>query len=264
MGLDYREDLTADPVSVRRLQTTLRNTGRAILDIVLPPRCPETGSIVVGRHGLSAQAWAQFYFLSDPCCDHCGLPFDVDLDGPTICAACEAESPYFDRARAALAYDDLSKSLLLRLKHGDRTDLAPLFAGWLTRLSTSMAGTVDFVVPVPLHRTRLMRRRFNQSALLALGMGKINGARTPVDLLQRIRKTPSQGHLSKLARHRNVRGAFAVRDKYRRSIAGKEILLVDDVFTTGATVNECARVLKRAGAARVNVATVARVISPRN
>ncbi len=192
------------------------------------------------------------------------MPFDVDVAPGTLCAACDADPPHYDRARAALAYDDHSKSLLLRFKHGDRTDLAPLMSLWMARAASSLIPDADIIVPVPLHRTRLLSRRFNQAALLAQTVSRVGGVGLVPGLIHRIRKTPSQGHLSKLARRRNVRGAFRLSDKYRRWIAGKRILLVDDVFTTGATVDECARVLKRAGTGPVDVVTIARVVKPRD
>jgi len=245
------------------LKTALLKTAGAGLDLLLPPRCPETGALIAGASGMSAEAWRNLHFLAGPCCACCGLPFDIDLPADTLCAACEAAAPRYGRARAVLAYDDFSRSLLLNLKHGDRTDLAPLLGRWLRRAGGDLLEGADIVAPVPMHRSRLFRRRFNQAALLASDMTKGTGHRPVLDLLERIRATPSQGHLSPLARARNVRGAFAVRPKYRDGLAGKCVLLVDDVFTTGATVEECARVLHRAGAGAVDVVTVARVLRPR-
>ncbi|WP_240035638.1 ComF family protein [Hwanghaeella grinnelliae] len=246
------------------LSGQLADAARAGLDLLLPPRCPETGALISGAPGVSADAWRNLHFLAGPCCECCGLPFDIDLPGGTLCAACEASAPRYDRARAVLAYDEFSKSLLLNLKHGDRTDIAPLLGGWLRRAGDGLIRNADIVAPVPMHRSRLFRRRFNQAGLLAAGMTQGTGHRPALDLLERIRATPTQGHLSRLARSRNVRGAFAVRAKYRGQLDGKRVLLVDDVFTTGATVEECARVLRRAGVKFVDVITVARVLRPRH
>lgn len=237
---------------------------RTGLDLILPPRCPETGALTAGPPGLSAEAWRSLHFLAGPCCDCCGLPFDIDLPAGMLCAACEAAPPQYRRARAVLGYDDASKSLLLNLKHGDRTDLAPLLGRWLNRAGAELLADADIVAPVPLHRSRLFRRRFNQSALLASGMLRRASQKPVLDLLERVRATPTQGHLSPLARSRNVRGAFSVRTKYHAKIVDKRVLLVDDVLTTGATVEECARILLRAGAAGVDVITVARVLRPRH
>ena len=233
------------------------------MDLVLPPRCPDTGQIIVGPRGLAAAAWRDIHFLSAPYCARCGLPFDLPTEPDTVCAACDAAPPLYDRARAAFAYGDRSKGLILGFKHGDRTDLAPFLSDLLARAAGPLLADADMLAPVPLHRMRLIRRRFNQSALLAAGLRRRTDAAFVPDLLRRVRATPSQGHLSRMARRRNVRGAFAVRDRYRPALAGRRVLLVDDVFTTGATVEECARVLRRAGAAAVDVATVARVLGPR-
>lgn len=246
-----------------RLPAAVSAVGRASFDLVLPPRCPETGTIIVGPSGLAAEAWERFHFLSDPSCACCGLPFDVDVVAGTLCAACDAHRPDFDRARAVLAYDENSKPLILRMKYGDRTDFAPVLAGWMARAAGSLLGTADLIVPVPLHRMRLIHRRFNQAALLARPLARAGDVDVVPDLLQRVRNTPSQGHLSKLARRRNVAGAFQLRPKYRSAVRGKRVLLVDDVFTTGATLGECARVLRRAGAAAVDAVTLARVVGPR-
>lgn len=245
------------------LSAALGRVARAGLDLLLPPRCPETGALISGAPGIAPEAWRNLHFLAGPCCACCGLPFDLDLPEGTVCAACEAHPPRYERARAVLAYDDHSRSLLLNLKHGDRTDLAPLLGQWLRRAGASLLAEADYVAPVPMHRSRLFHRRFNQAALLATAMVRGTGHRPVLDLLERIRATPTQGHLSPLARSRNVRGAFAVRPKYRDGLTGKRVLLVDDVYTTGATVEECARMLHRAGAVSVDVVTVARVLRPR-
>ncbi len=257
------EFLAARGPAALSLGMAVLNTARAGLDLLLPPRCPETGALIAGASGMSAEAWRNLHFLAGPCCACCGMPFDVDLPPDTLCAACDASAPRYDRARAVLAYDDFSKSLLLNLKHGDRTDLAPLLGRWLQRAGGDLLAAADIVAPVPMHRSRLFRRRFNQAALLASAMAKGTGHRSVLDLLERVRATPSQGHLSRLARARNVRGAFAVRPKFRDGLVGKRVLLVDDVFTTGATVEECARILRRAGVGAVDVVTVARVLRPR-
>lgn len=245
------------------LSALFTGAARASLDLLLPPRCPETGALITGPQGISAEAWRNLHFLAGPCCACCGLPFDMDLPPETLCAACEASPPRYDRARAVLAYDDHSKSLLLNLKHGDRTDLAPLLGRWLARAGSALLAEADLIAPVPMHRSRLFRRRFNQAGLLAAGLARDDRHRLVLDLLERIRATQTQGHLSPLARSRNVRGAFALRAGYRERVVGKRVLLVDDVFTTGATVEECARVLRRAGAEAVDVVAVARVLLPR-
>ena len=168
----------------------------------------------------------------------------------------------FARARSVLVYDDASRPLILGFKHGDQTHAAAAFGNWLARAGSEMLAEADLVVPVPLHRWRLFRRRFNQAALLGKAVARRAGVRCVPDLLVRGRATPSQGGLSRSGRQRNVKGAFAVRPKRLRDVTGARIVLIDDVLTTGATVSECARVLLRAGAARVDVLTLARVPGP--
>ncbi|MEQ9488768.1 MAG: ComF family protein [Alphaproteobacteria bacterium] len=237
--------------------------GRGVLDAVLPSRCMKTGELVAGLGGLSAKAWSDIEFFAGPACDACGLSFDHPVTPGTLCASCEARPPHFDHARAVFAYDDNSRSLLTDFKYGDRTDFAPVFCRWLSRAGAELIEQADIVAPVPMHRMRLWQRRYNQAALLVHGITGNSRAIAANDLIERIRKTKPQGHLSVIARARNVRGAFSVRPKWVKRVVGQTILIVDDVFTTGATVEECARVLKKAGAARVDVLTVARVPKPR-
>ena len=175
-----------------------------------------------------------------------------------LCGGCARERPAWDQARAVLRYDKNSRRLVLGLKHGDRTHIAAAFGRWMQRSGGEVLAGADLLVPVPLHWTRLFQRRYNQAALLAQAVRAAGGPEVAADWLVRRRRTPMQGHLGPAARQRNVRGAFAVRA--RRSVAGKRVVLVDDVLTTGATVAECARVLKRAGATSVGVLTLARAL----
>jgi ComF family protein len=202
-------------------------------------------------------------FLSDPVCGICGFPFEFDPGPETICAGCRQNPPVFDRARALMRYDPASRDPLLALKRADRLDLVPAFARWLASAGRELVAPCDIIIPVPLHRWRLWRRRFNQSALIAQALGGL--ASKPVDclVLVRARATPSQGDMpSAGARRRNVQGAFRVDPARRERLCGKTVLLIDDVFTTGATVEACTRALKRAGAARVFVLALARVVRP--
>lgn len=175
-----------------------------------------------------------------------------------MCGACAGGRRSWDRARAVLRYDKHSRHLVLGLKHGDRTHLAGAFGRWMHRAGGDVLFGADLLVPVPLHWTRLFQRRYNQAALLALTIRSAGGPEVAADWLVRRRRTPMQGRLGPAARERNVRGAFAV--MAGRSFAGKRVVVIDDVMTTGATVDECARVLKRAGAASVGVLTLARAL----
>ncbi len=231
-----------------------------VLQVFLPHRCPVTGDIVANGPGLSSSAWRGLTFLAGPQCASCGLPFDQVVPPDTRCAACERSPPRYDQARAAISYDDASRSLLIRYKHGDRSDLSPLLGRFVVSAYRSLSEAPDIVTAVPLHRMRLLQRRFNQAALLARHVGDESGQPCIPDLLIRRRATESQGRKSGLARARNVRGAFVINPRQAKWVKDRHVLLVDDVMTTGATVEECARVLKRGGASRVSVATVARVL----
>jgi ComF family protein len=228
---------------------------RGVLDVVFPPG-DEPG---VGALGLSGEAWSRIQFLDGPVCDGCGAPFDYDPGPGVRCAACMARPRAFDAARAACLYEETSREPILKLKHADRSDLAPLFARWLSRAAAELLAEADAVVPVPLHRWRLLRRRYNQAAEIARPLARLHGLAYLPDALVRPRATESQAGRSGSGRRRNVAGAFAVRAGGGPQVAGRRILLVDDVMTTGATLEACARALKRAGAARVDAAVIARV-----
>ena len=161
-------------------------------------------------------------------------------------------------------YGDVSRALILRFKHGDRTDAAPAFGTWLARAGHDLLTEADLVAPVPLHRFRLFARRFNQSALLAQAIAHESDVAVAVDLLVRTRNTRSQATLSSVQRSRNVKGAFNIRRQWRDRVVGLKILLVDDVMTTGATVEECSKALLAEGAASVDIVTLARVVRHAN
>jgi ComF family protein len=239
-----------------------RRAGRAVLDVLLPPRCLGCGELVTGLAGLCADCWQGLDQISQPFCDCCGLPFEFDAGSDAICGACARHRPAFDRARSVMLYTEASRDLVLNLKRGDRTDAVPSYAGWMERAGRDLLSGAHFIAPVPLHRRRLFSRRFNQSALLANAIGRLTGVSVIPNLLVRTRPTPSQGGLSRLARWRNVRGAFALRSGFADRVSGSRIVVVDDVMTTGATAESCARVLKRAGAETVDVLSLARVAGP--
>lgn len=230
---------------------------RYALNLLLPPRCVATGEIVEAQGLISAQSWVEIDFISDPCCAQCGLPFPYDVGAEALCGACLEDPPLFSKARAAVVYNDSSRKLILRFKHGDRLQSVDTFATWMIRAGADIIHTADVIVPVPLHRSRLWRRRYNQSALLAQAIGKRRGIACCVDALARTRPTPPQKGLGRRGRKENVRKAFQIRRP--QDVKDKCVLLIDDVFTSGATLNECARVLKSAGAKDVIVLALARV-----
>lgn len=233
-----------------------------IIDLILPPRCVLSGEIVAEQGSLAPKAWQSLRFLSAPYCAVCGYPFEFEVEKSALCAGCVARPPVFTTARAALAYDDASRSLILKFKHGDHLQAIPTLIPMLRRAGVEMLDRADLLVPVPLHRWRLLGRRYNQAALLAWGLGRASGIAVLPDGLLRVRATVSQGRMKSADRARNIRRAFRVPDQNRAKIAGKVIVLVDDVFTTGATAEECAKTLFRAGAAEVHVLAIARVVRP--
>lgn len=244
--------------SARRLA---RGAGAGVLDLLMPPRALDERTSVgaVQSRGLTADAWSRISFIEAPVCEACGAPFEYDFGPDARCAACLARAPVFDRARAACLYDDASRDLILKLKHADRTDLAPLFARWLARAAGGLIADADAIAPVPLHPLRLIRRRFNQAAEIARPLAAAVGLAYWPDALERVRRTQSQAGKSGSGRRRNMAGAFRVARRWRQRVAGARVLLVDDVLTTGATAEACARALKAAGAARVDLAVIARV-----
>jgi ComF family protein len=244
----------------------LRRAGRVALDAVLPPQCLACGLAVTEPRTLCAACWAGIVWLGPPLCACCGLPFEyapeLPGEGRLLCGGCIAAPPAFDRARAVFAYDDTSRALILGFKHADRTHAAPAFGLWLARAGAELIEQADIIAPVPLHWTRLALRRYNQSAMLAAAVAKL--AKRPLipDLLSRTRRTPSQGGLDAAGRRKNVRRAFALAERHRERIEDARVLVIDDVFTTGATLAECARTLKAAGAAAVDALALARVVRP--
>lgn len=232
---------------------------RSKLGHYLPPRCLGCG-VTVDQNGLlCTECWSGLSFIAPPLCDCCGLPFAYQVAERSHCAACIASPPAFDRARAVLVYDDASRRLVPGFKHADRLEPVPAFGRWLARAGAELTEAADLIAPVPLHRWRLFRRRYNQAGLLAQALGRVAGCPVAPDLLVRRRSTPSQGGLGRAGRRRNVAGAFALRAGREAQVRGRRILLIDDVHTTGATLGECARVLRRAGAASVDALTLARV-----
>jgi ComF family protein len=223
---------------------------RPVLDFMLPPRCPGCSDIVAEDHRFCANCWSQLEFLTAQGCKHCARPLGTDDD--LTCASCLAQPPEYDAVIAAVAYGDIARRVVLRLKHARRPGLARTIASILAdRLPDD-----GLLIPVPLHRWRLWRRGFNQSVAIANALRRRQ--RMPVDVasLRRMRATPMLRGLGPDQRKRAVRGAFNVAGRFD----GQHILLVDDVLTTGATANACAKALKKAGAARVTLVCWARVL----
>ncbi len=237
------------------------------LDTILPPRCPVTGENVDYQGAFSGIAWRSLSFIAAPHCQRCGMPFSFerpeevdDQECGELCMRCIEKEPPYNSARASLVYDDKSRLLILGFKHGDKMHLVQNFSPWLESTGREFLPKADALIAVPLHRSRLRARRYNQAVILAKGLEKITGIKSYPDVLTRTRATPSQGHLSTDERHKNVRKAFALKEKYKSQIKGKTLVLIDDVYTTGATVNECTKILKSNGAKAVHILTLARVV----
>ena len=235
---------------------TFRKLAYWILDFALPPRCAGCGVIVSDVHSFCAECWTRIEFLGSAGCVTCGLP--LQATDAEHCAVCLAQPPRIARTRAAVAYDDVSRGLALRLKYGRKIAVAKTMARYMAPLIESDGGAL--LVPVPLHRSRLWQRGFNQSAIVSRELSRQTGLETNVDVLKRVKRTPPLKGMSLQQRRRAVAGAFKVGD--RTAIAGRTVVLVDDVLTTGSTANACARELRRAGAARVELISWARVVRP--
>ena len=234
----------------------VRTCARWALDFALPPRCAGCGSIVGETHSFCPDCWKQVEFLGDGGCATCGIPLQA-TDAET-CAACIARPPRIARSRAAVAYGELPRSLAIRLKYGRKVAIARTMARYMAPLVSRADDAV--LVPVPLHRARLWQRGFNQSALVARELARRLSLPSDATSLRRVKRTPPLKGMSPIQRRKTVAGAFKVPDK--SAVAGKTIILVDDVLTTGSTAEACARALKQAGAARVELISWARVVRP--
>jgi len=236
----------------------IKNIARRTVDVILPPQSLLTGSLEAG--GIEGDIWGDVTFLDEPCCHICGFPFEFDEGVLALCGRCSIKRPAYHMARAGFEYNDVSRALVLGFKHGGRTEGLRMFAAHMRRAGRVMLQDADYLVPVPLHVSRRIKRRYNQSALLARSLAKISAPIFEPDILMRRRATPTQGGRSASSRRRNVQGAFRVRESATARLKGANIVLIDDVMTTGATLESCARTLKRAGAAKVSALTLARVV----
>ena len=231
-----------------------------LVDLVFPPRCPLCGAGLAAQTGLCAACWAGLAVPGAPCCATCQRPLASDIAAGSICAPCLAQSPRHDGIAAGTLYNDTSRRLILALKHGHRIALAPLLARLIAAQLPEQIGPGWLIVPVPLHRWRLWSRGFNQSALLARELAASSGAELVVDGLIRIKRTPTLGGLGRTARARALSGAIKLNPRQADRLQGAQVLLIDDVLTSGATSDACIRVLKRAGVQVVVLGCFARVL----
>ena len=243
------------------LQRFLARTWQKSVNLVLPPQCKSCRTRLADP-GLCAACWCELGFIEAPLCDRLGIPFDYDPGDGIISAAALAYPPAYARARAVVRYDDVARALVHRFKYKDGLDAAPLLAAMMKRSGRDLFKGCDIIVPVPLYRSRLWLRRYNQAAVLAIEIARSTGLDYEPQLLDRVRKTRSQVGLNASQRRRNVSGAFSINESAFERVSGKRILLVDDVITTGATIEACSKALLRGGAETVNVLAFARVVDP--
>jgi ComF family protein len=249
------------PAPIRRAAETARSLLRATLDVALPPLCAVCRVPVDGK-GLCPACWSRLSFITRPYCERLGIPFAFDPGPGVLSMEAIASPPAYNRARAAVRFDEISRALVHALKYGDRLDLAPMMGRWISRAGHEVLAEADALVPVPLHWRRQWRRRFNQSAMLAAAVAAESGLPIAAGALKRVKATAQQVGLTRSERATNVQGAFKVPEEGTALVFRRRLVVIDDVLTSGATVEGCARALLRAGAANVDVLVFARVADP--
>ncbi|MBL0374688.1 ComF family protein [Rhizobium sp. KVB221] len=242
--------------AVDHLAAMLRRAG----DFLFPPACAGCGRMLASHGAVCQRCWQSIAFIERPYCQVLGIPFSHDLGEGFLSAEAIANPPEFDRLRSVCAFDAAARSLVHALKYRDRTELAPMMAGWMARAGKELLADCDVLIPVPLHTRRLLSRRFNQAAELAFAVSRQTGKPMLATAVRRTRNTAHQVGLGRAGREDNVRGAFTVTVNGKQEVMGKRIVLIDDVYTTGATVSAIARALRRAGAADIAVLTFARAL----
>lgn len=251
----------AAPSRLARLRAPLARLGRRALDLALPPQCLACATPVADMGGLCVACWSGLKAIERPFCERLGTPFPADFGPGLVSPKALASPPAWDRARAVARFDGTARTLVHRLKYGDGTHLADALGGMMARAGHELLAPETLLLPVPLHRGRLWRRRFNQSALLARRIAALSGAELALDLLVRAKATRPQVGLSGRERAENLAGAFRLGDQGKARIAGRAVVLVDDVMTTGATLDRLARLVRRAGAGSVDALVFALVVN---
>lgn len=229
--------------------------------LLFPPVCAECQNLVSAPGSLCAACWSKVRFIEKPYCPVLGIPFSHDLGAEILSAEAIADPPPFRRARSVAVHEGAISTMVHRLKYSDRTDLAPWMARWMARAGSELLAECDVIVPVPLHARRFWLRRFNQSAELARHLGLLSGKPFEPGALKRVKPTRQQVGLGAMERAANVRGAFRVPENQGIKVRGRRVLLIDDVYTTGATVKAATRALLRGGASSVDVLTFGRALS---
>ena len=245
---------------IRTALPRVKYLAQRAINTIFPPRCFLCIEMIGEAGHICMDCWQDLRFITAPQCHCCGHPFEYELPGEALCGACIQDEPPYDMARAVLCYDDASRKLVTRFKFGDMLHPAKTLASWMARAGKECLQDADYIIPVPLHHIRLVRRRYNQAAILAAAISKQSGVPLLVDAMTRTRHTTPQSGLSRRQRKINVRGAFNINPRQLNLLKNKRILLVDDVMTTGATLEACTKALKKAGAAEVRVLTLARTL----
>ncbi|GHT95234.1 amidophosphoribosyltransferase [Alphaproteobacteria bacterium] len=228
-----------------------------VKDIFFPIKC-ECCNEFVESIGLCTKCWKKIAWISDPKCRICGTPFELDVS--EICANCAQKKPFFDRGISVFEYNDLSNGMILRFKHMDSIHLCPQFATWMYRAGEEHIKEAELIVPVPIHLRKRLKRKYNQSELLSMEISRLSGIKYEPRILRKSKHTLQQEGLKRERREQNVIGSFDVDPQYANLLENKKVVLIDDVFTTGATANECSKVLKQHGASSVTVVTLAKVV----
>lgn len=232
---------------------------QSAMSMLFPPQCLSCNALVEDRFSLCGPCWRETPFIMGLACDHCGVPLMGEGAGDELCDDCMTSPRPWSQGRAAVIYKGNARRIVLALKHGDRLDLARPVARWMARAGAGMLGKGALVVPIPLHRLRLFRRRYNQAGLLAHEIGRECGLDVGPDALIRRRRTETQDGKNAGERTRNVAGSIIENPRQSGLMAGRPVVLIDDVMTSGATLAEATRACTDAGASRVCVLVLARV-----
>lgn len=231
-----------------------------ILDVLFPPKCIICGKIISQDGCLCFTCWGKIDFITFPYCSCCGVPFSYEIEEDLICGKCILKKPKYDKAVAVFVYNKYSNDIIHKFKYNDCSYAAKTLSNWMVREGKKLISDTDLIIPVPLHKLRLMTRFYNQAALLAKFISKNTKIKCDFKSLKRVKNTKQQFGLTLKQRAKNVRNAFFIPEQFKENIKGKNILLVDDVMTTGATINACSYVLKKAGAKKVYVLTLGRTV----
>lgn len=248
------------PISPKPLTRVMRGLGNGFLQFLFPPICLACGTALEDNNSLCAACWVGFNPITAPYCPVLGIPFETQSLGESVSVLAIANPPDFDMSRSAVRYNDIAKVLTSKIKYGDRLELAPFIARFMHKAGADLFTENTVLIPVPLHYSRFLQRRYNQSAVLAREVGRLANLPLEYNLVYRSKKTAQQVGLSASQRRRNIEGAFTVRNNFLEKLAGRSIIIIDDVYTTGVTCNTLARTLKRAGATNISVLTFARVL----